>query len=166
MGSRPAANPRYLKSGQLASFFWVTFPSILLWYLVLLCFMTSFTNGTFKSSWSVTLGTYHHMWYLWLIFLNYGNIGFATLPFKLLLPFTYFVQRFPCVPVPLSCISSTCIYGPCVFNSSNCNIQNILISSSCRFYVVTYSTCRYFAFSERIILSTYACKTKFQFLLS
>jgi hypothetical protein len=23
MGSRPAANPRYLKSGQLASFFWV-----------------------------------------------------------------------------------------------------------------------------------------------
>jgi hypothetical protein len=23
MGSRPAANPRYLKSGQLATFFWV-----------------------------------------------------------------------------------------------------------------------------------------------
>jgi hypothetical protein len=23
MGSRPAANPRYLKTGQLASFFWV-----------------------------------------------------------------------------------------------------------------------------------------------
>jgi hypothetical protein len=33
MGSRPAANPRYLKSGELASFFWVV------------CFLTILVSG-------------------------------------------------------------------------------------------------------------------------